>query len=109
VKNIAREISDGPRARYDHALDRTVLTEPAEQALMDEFDRRAPAIRDALAAEKYRQAMVEVARLRPVVDRFFDEVFVMTEDARLRTARLMLMVELRDLVMQIADISQLGG
>jgi glycyl-tRNA synthetase beta chain len=109
VKNIAREISDAPRERYDHALDRSVLTEPAEQALMAEFDRRAPAIREALAAERYRQAMSEAAGLRPVVDRFFDDVFVMTEDVRLRTSRLMLMVELRDLVMQIADISQLGG
>jgi glycyl-tRNA synthetase beta chain len=109
VKNIAREISDAPKARYDHALDRSVLTEPAEQALLGECDRRAPGIREALAGERYRQAMVEAAALRPVVDRFFDEVFVMAEDPRLRTARLMLMVELRDLVMQIADISQLGG
>jgi glycyl-tRNA synthetase beta chain len=109
VKNIAREISDAPRERYEHALDRSVLVEPAEQALMEEFDRRVPAIRDALASQRFRQAMVEAAALRPVVDRFFDEVFVMTEDPHLRTARLMLMVELRDLVMQIADISQLGG
>jgi glycyl-tRNA synthetase beta chain len=53
--------------------------------------------------------MSDAAALRPVVDRFFDDVFVMAEDPRLRASRLMLMVELRDLVMQIADISQLGG
>jgi glycyl-tRNA synthetase beta chain len=109
VKNIAREISDTPRERDGHAVDRSVLVEPAEQALMEEFDRRAPLIREALAAGRYRQAMSEAAALRPVVDRFFDDVFVMAEDPRLRASRLMLMVELRDLIMQIADISQLGG
>ena len=53
--------------------------------------------------------MSEAAALRPAVDRFFTEVFVMADDRRARTSRLMLMVGLRDLVMQIADISQLGG
>lgn len=109
VKNIAREISDAPRPQYDATLDRARLTEPAEVALAEEFDRRAPAIRAALDAGHYRQAMMESAALRPAVDRFFTEVFVMTEDADVRTARLMLMVEVRDLVMRAADISALGG
>jgi glycyl-tRNA synthetase beta chain len=41
------------------------------------------------------------------VDRFFSEVFVMAEDERLRTARLSLMAALRDLVLRIADISEI--
>ena len=45
----------------------------------------------------YRRAFAEVAGLRPAVDRFFTEVFVMADDARLRTARLTLMADLRDL------------
>jgi glycyl-tRNA synthetase beta chain len=109
VKNIAREVSEAPQATYDRAVDRTLLTEPAELALLAEFDRRAPAIREALAAERHRQAMSEAAALRPAVDRFFTDVFVMAEDPALRASRLMLMVDLRDLVMQIADISQLGA
>ena len=109
VKNIAREVSESPQARYEHAVDRSVLTEAAEQALLEQFDRRAPVIRDALRGERYRQAMSEAAALRPAVDRFFTEVFVMADDPALRASRLMLMVDLRDLIMQIADISQLGG
>jgi glycyl-tRNA synthetase beta chain len=108
VKNIAKEISDAPRERYDAALDRARLSEPAELALLEEFDRRAPAIRAATEAGHYRQAMTEASTLRPAVDRFFTEVFVMTEDAGVRTARLMLMVGLRDLVLRIADISALS-
>jgi len=41
------------------------------------------------------------------VDRFFTEVFVMADDPRLRTARLKLMADLRDLILQFADISEI--
>jgi glycyl-tRNA synthetase beta chain len=107
VKNIAREVSAQPQPRYERALDRARLTEPAETALLEAFDRRAPGIREALDRADYRLAMSEASALRPAVDRFFTEVFVMVEDAGLRASRLMLMVHLRDLVLQIADISQL--
>jgi len=43
------------------------------------------------------------------VDRFFDSVMVMAEDATLRANRLALLVRLRGLFMQIADLSKLPG
>jgi glycyl-tRNA synthetase beta chain len=108
VKNIAREISPHPLPTYPVALDRTVLTEPAEQALLAEFDRRARTIRAASDGADYAKAMTEAAALRQPVDRFFAEVFVMVEDAKLRNARLRLLVDLRDLILGIADISHLA-
>jgi glycyl-tRNA synthetase beta chain len=101
VKNIARELQES------RPLDRTVLAEPAEAALLQELDSRQPRIERAAAAADYRQALTEIAALRPAVDRFFSEVFVMAEDERLRTARLSLMAALRDLVLRIADISEI--
>ena len=101
VKNIARELKS--RA----ALDRTALTEAAERALLDELDRRRPRVEQAVSVADYRQAFVDVAALRPVVDRFFAEVFVMADDERLRMARLTLMADLRDLIVDLADISEI--
>ncbi len=60
------------------------LTEPAEQALVAELDARRPRVDAAAKAADYRQAFAEIAALRPVVDRFFNDVFVMAEDAHLR-------------------------
>ena len=108
VKNIAREVSPDPLAAYDQAMERDLLTTPAERLLLAEFDARAPAIREAVGRHDYRKAVAEAALLRPAVDRFFSDVFVMVDDQRLRTSRLMLMVTLRDLVLSIADISQLA-
>ncbi len=103
VKNIARE------ATGEVAIDRSRLVEPAELALVQAFDAQAPKIRAALAVGDYRAAMSEAAVLRPVVDRFFTDVFVMADDAALRAARLHLMAALRDVVLGIADISHLGS
>jgi glycyl-tRNA synthetase beta chain len=101
VKNIARERTDNA------AADPQALTEPAERALLDELGARRPRIAQAIAAADYKRAFVEIAGLRPAVDRFFTEVFVMAEDARTRSARLGLMAELRDLILEIADISEI--
>jgi glycyl-tRNA synthetase beta chain len=101
VKNIARELKG--RA----PLDRSALTEAAEVALLAALDAHEPRVRAAIAAADYRQAFTEIAALRPAVDRFFNDVFVMAEDARLRTARLTLMADLRDLILELADISEI--
>jgi glycyl-tRNA synthetase beta chain len=101
VKNIAKELGTAS------TLDRSALTEPAELALLAELDARQPRITQAAQAADYRQAFVEIAALRPVVDRFFTDVFVMADDQRLRTARLTLMANLRDLILNLADISEI--
>jgi glycyl-tRNA synthetase beta chain len=101
VKNIAREL------KTEAPLDRTALTEPAEQALLQALDTRRPRVDAAATRADYRDALTEIAGLRPAVDRFFTEVFVMADDARLRTARLTLMAELRDLILSLADISEI--
>ena len=101
VKNIARELKEDAR------LDRDILQEPAERALLEELDRRRPVIAEADAAADYRRAFTEIAAFRGPVDRFFNEVFVMVDEPRLRTARLKLMSDLRDLILQFADISEI--
>jgi glycyl-tRNA synthetase beta chain len=103
VKNIAREL------KTDVGLEREALQEPAEKALLAELDAARPRVAAAIRAFDYRLAFAEIASLRPTVDRFFTEVFVMADDVRLRTARLKLMADLRDLVLQLADISELAA
>jgi glycyl-tRNA synthetase beta chain len=109
VKNIAKELGPGAGDREPGAgstVDRPALTEPAERALLEELDKRRPAVEQAAAAGDYRRAFTEIAGLTPAVDRFFTDVFVMVDDVRLRNARLTLMAELRDLVLNLADISE---
>jgi glycyl-tRNA synthetase beta chain len=101
VKNITKDISAGV------AVDREALSEPAERALLEHVDAHRPRIKAAVDRSDYRAAFAEIAGLRAAVDRFFTEVFVMAEDTRLRQARLALMADLRDLIVQLADISEI--
>jgi glycyl-tRNA synthetase beta chain len=91
----------------DASLDRSAITEPAERALLEELDSRRSRIEAAAARSDYRGAFVEIAGLRAAVDRFFTEVFVMADDVRVRNARLKLMADLRDLILNLADISEI--
>jgi glycyl-tRNA synthetase beta chain len=110
VKNIAKEL---PEAQFDVAEQQgpalaTRLTEPAEQALLQELERRRPVIERVLeSGENYRQAFAEAAGFGPSVDRFFTDVFVMVEDPALRQARLRLMTSLARLILRLADISEI--
>ncbi len=58
--------------------------------------------------ERYEEAFRALARMRPYVDRFFDKVLVMDNDATLRANRLRLLSELNALVFfRFADLSQI--
>ncbi|HET9702665.1 MAG TPA: glycine--tRNA ligase subunit beta [Vicinamibacterales bacterium] len=84
------------------------LTEPAEKALAAEVDRLKPAIEAAVASGAgYRQAFAEAAKTGPAVATFFDDVMVMAEDVKLRDARLRLLKRLEDLVLKLADVSEI--
>jgi glycyl-tRNA synthetase beta chain len=107
VRNIAKEVGASPAAEAGPALS-TVLTEPAELALLAEIEQREPVIAGVAATGKgYREAYLEASKFEPAVARFFKEVFVMTDDARLRAARLRLMKRLEQLILQLGDISEI--
>lgn len=66
-------------------------------------DKLAPLYQEG----RYQEALVELAALREPVDAFFEKVMVMAEDKDLRINRLTLLAKLRELFLQVADISVL--
>jgi glycyl-tRNA synthetase beta chain len=110
VRNIGREYGAeafGSDEQTGPALE-TVLEEPAEKALLAEIAQRGEAITRAVGTGAgFRDAYLEAARFEPVVARFFEEVFVMTDDLRLRQARLRLLKRLETLILQLGDISEI--
>jgi glycyl-tRNA synthetase beta chain len=55
----------------------------------------------------YEGALLEIAKLRPALDYFFDKVMVMVEDAGLRANRLALLQTLLKEFSTIADFSEI--
>ena len=114
IKNIARELETPDQLneyeeweRSQAALDK-VLNEPAEVALLKEIETRSPKIlKAAESGTGFRDAYAEAAGFEPAIARFFTEVFVMADDAKLKTARLRLMKRLEGLILRLGDISEI--
>ncbi|MDE1232911.1 glycine--tRNA ligase subunit beta [Vibrio aestuarianus] len=85
----------------------TLLQEDAEKALAEEVEVMTEALEPAFATGDYQQALSKLAALREPVDAFFDNVMVMADDEALKQNRLTLLNNLRNLFLQIADISLL--
>jgi glycyl-tRNA synthetase beta chain len=81
----------------------------AERALHTSMHAAIPRVNELKRAGKYKEALEVIAALRPDVDRFFDEVMVMAEDAKVRQNRLALLGELLREFTTIADFSEMGG
>jgi glycyl-tRNA synthetase beta chain len=83
--------------------------EEAEKALIDALAAAEPRAAEAIAAERFGDAMAALATLRAPIDRFFEEVTVNAEDADKRAARLALLARLRDAVHRVADFIRIEG
>ncbi|EGR0795027.1 glycine--tRNA ligase subunit beta [Vibrio cholerae] len=98
-------------AKYDGELgeeiDLALLQEDAEKALAEAVEIMAEALEPAFATGNYQEALSKLAGLRAPVDAFFDNVMVMADNEALKKNRLTLLNKLRNLFLQIADISLL--
>ncbi len=89
-------------------IDAALLQEPAEKHLAEELTRLRGAVKPLLATRDYTGTLATLASLRDSVDRFFDDVMVMTDDSAVRNNRLALLQQLRALFLEVADISYLA-
>jgi glycyl-tRNA synthetase beta chain len=89
------------------ALDAKLATDEAELALIESLAGASPKIEAAVEARDFEAALAAAAELGPPVDRFFDEVLVMAEDKQVWANRLRLLLDVRDAVGALGDLSQI--
>jgi glycyl-tRNA synthetase beta chain len=105
IANILRKAPEG----VSGAVDSGRLIDAAERELFEHVLTAERAVNPLLARREYAAALSHLATLRSDVDRFFDGVMVMADDPHIRANRLALLVRLRSVFMQIADLSRLPG
>jgi glycyl-tRNA synthetase beta chain len=88
-------------------VDPELLTEEAEVELARAVESEEARIAREVEQGDFESAFAAAATLAPAVERFFDEVLVMAEDAAVRTNRLRLLSELRDAVGALGDFSEI--
>lgn len=106
MKNILRQAEEAKR-KIARPFDPALLKEDAEKALALEMPQAAANVNSLRASKHYEQALLEISRLRPAIDTFFDKVMVMVEDEELRAHRLGLLQTLVDEFSSIADFSEI--
>ena len=104
IGNILKKATDA----IPHIEDEALLREPAELALAEMVEAVYAETGHALAHGDYVDALAHLARLRPQVDAFFDQVMVNVDDADLRRNRLALLKRLADRLGSVAAIEHLS-
>jgi glycyl-tRNA synthetase beta chain len=106
MKNILRQAAETKKTIAD-PFDPAVLAEPEEKKLAGAIPQVSQRVRELRSSSQYEPALIEISRLRPAVDAFFDKVMVMVEDEKLRGHRLGLLQTLVREFSSIADFSEI--
>ncbi|MDQ6969663.1 MAG: glycine--tRNA ligase subunit beta [Mariprofundus sp.] len=106
IANILKKASDIPTA-----IDIALFSEAAERALYDALLQAETDFKAAVSVADFDSSIAPalhvLAGLRQPVDTFFDDVMVMAEDSQVRGNRLALLSRLRQLFLNLADVSRL--
>ena len=107
--NILRieEKKDG--RQYTGTPDAGVYTQDEERALAAAIASAKAEAAKSVVAEDFEGAMRAIAKLRPVVDAFFEKVTVNADDKAVRENRLKLLNEIREATKAVADFSKIEG
>jgi glycyl-tRNA synthetase beta chain len=79
----------------------------AEKQLYAQLVKLEARVEPLFGKGKYLQGLNELAKLRPVVDQFFDEVMVMVDDELIKNNRLALLAQMSGCFRRVADFSRI--
>jgi glycyl-tRNA synthetase beta chain len=106
-KRVSNILSKNNNATLEQNLNESLFEDDAEFALTKQLKAQRDEVISLSKAEKYTEALTRLAALREPVDTFFDKVLVMTDDQPRRENRLLLLKQLRELFLHVADIALL--
>ncbi len=88
-------------------MDEALLTEDAEKALFSALQKTAAELKPLQHQADFSGALQVLATLRESVDTFFDQVMVNADQDAQRRNRYLLLKDLRQQFVSVADIAQL--
>ena len=103
ISNILAKVTEDINLEVSQEL----LQEDAEKALVEILGSLESKLSPLFSVGDYESALFELASLQTPVDVFFDNVMVMADDLAVKNNRLALLNRLRNLFLQVADVSVL--
>jgi glycyl-tRNA synthetase beta chain len=105
IANILKKAGDSSQ----QAVITELFQEPEEASLHQAVTSMLPGLQADIGKRQYARVLQRLAGLRREVDGYFDKVMVMADDSRLRENRLAQLRQLRDLFLDVADLSCIPG
>jgi glycyl-tRNA synthetase beta chain len=106
MKNILRQAAE-KKTKVAEPFNPAALRDDEEKKLAEAIPAIAAKVNHLRGCRQYEPALIEISRLRPAIDAFFDKVMVMVEDEELRAHRLGLLQTLVNEFSSIADFSEI--
>jgi len=106
MKNILRQAAEKTNV-IAIRVDSSGLKEDSEKELAALIPQTVARVEKLRAAHDYEAALLEIGKLRPAIDKFFDKVMVMVDDDDLRANRLALLQSIVKEFSTIADFSEI--
>ncbi len=103
ISNILKKI-DGP---VPQVSDAGLSDSDHERALFSAVSEKQQSTRSLLDKFDYQSVLLDLAQSSTVIDEFFEHVMVMADDEKIRLNRLALLNDVRNLFLEVADISVL--
>jgi glycyl-tRNA synthetase beta chain len=100
IRNIIKD-------HRDTEVNSALLQEDAEKTLFSTYKKLDEIGVEKLDAADYLGFLTEMMALKEPVDRFFDDVMVMTEDEAVKHNRLNLLTGINRLILRVGDISKM--
>jgi glycyl-tRNA synthetase beta chain len=100
IRNIIKD-------NRDTTIDDGLFTDEAEKVLYATLLGVKSEVAPFLENRQYEKALAVMLQMKEPVDRFFDNVMVMTENEAVRLNRLNLLTALGELVLRVGDISRM--
>lgn len=107
-KRVSNLLAKAEQTDIKDQIDESLLAENAEIALHKAISQAERDLLPLAAKRDYQACLTRLASLREAVDTFFDQVMVNADDKSVRINRLSLLKQLRNLFLQVADISHLS-
>lgn len=106
-KRVSNILSKYEEDISSHQIDKNLFEQDVEHQLETMLAAKRSEVALLSAEGKYTEVLKHLASLRDPVDQYFEKVLVMAEDKAHRENRLLVLKELRNLFLQVADIALL--
>ncbi|PJE34281.1 glycine--tRNA ligase subunit beta [Pseudooceanicola lipolyticus] len=109
ANNILTQAEDKDGVEYSFGADPKFAEDATETALFGALDAAQARISPALEAQDFPTAMTAMAELRAPIDAFFEAVQVNSDNQIVRRNRLNLLGQIREICLNVADLTRIEG